>query len=92
MRASLSSARGESRSLRVVLSFTRPLPLRRASPAGRVPSELKQLTRLETLALYGNDALEKPPGCPLNEVGDMYYDTKKQVAASKGSWAGRESR
>ena len=26
---------------------------------------MKQLTRLEILNLFGNDALEKPPGCPL---------------------------
>ena len=79
--ALLSPPRGESRSLRVVLSFTRPLPLRRASPAGRVPSELKQLTRLEKLWIGGNSALEKPPGCPLDDGGFMYYNDKKKVAA-----------
>lgn len=83
--ALLSPPRGESRSLRVVLSFTRPLPLRRASPAGRVPSELKQLTRLERLYLGDNPALEKPPGCPLDEYGRMIYirtpSNKEAVAA-----------
>ena len=79
--ALLSPPRGESRSLRVVLSFTRPLPLRRASPAGRVPSELKQLTRLEELDLRGNPALEKPPGCPLNKRKNMHYRNKEELAA-----------
>ena len=83
--ALLSPPRGESRSLRVVLSFTRPLPLRRASPAGRVPSELKQLTRLKGLNLTANPVyhhtLEKPPGCPLDSYGDMDYRSKDKVAA-----------
>ena len=57
---------------------------------GRLPSELKQLCELHRLRLDGNDALEKPPGCPMNEYmntftkkiehGMLYYG-KEQVAA-----------
>ena len=42
---------------------------------------MKQLTRLEVLKLGGNRALEKPPGCPLDEDGDMNYDGKEEVVA-----------
>ena len=33
------------------------------------------------LSLFGNDALEKPPGCPMYSNGDMYYDSKDKVTA-----------
>ena len=46
-----------------------------------MPKELSNLTNLETLALYGNDALAKPPGCPLHYGGLMAYDSKEKVAA-----------
>ena len=39
------------------------------------------MANLEELSLYGNDALEKPPGCPVNDYGMMYYDSKEKIAA-----------
>ena len=48
---------------------------------GAVPRELSNLANLETLSLYGNDALEKPPGCPVDSDGDMYYKSEGDVAA-----------
>ena len=39
------------------------------------------LTNLEQLYLHGNDALEKPPDCPVDSDGDMYYDSKEKVVA-----------
>ena len=46
-----------------------------------MPKELTSLANLEQLYLYGNDALEKPPGCPVDSDGDMFYDSKGKVAA-----------
>ena len=45
-----------------------------------MPKELTSLANLEELHLYGN-ALEKPPGCPVDSDGDMYFDSKGKVAA-----------
>ena len=49
--------------------------------AGTIPKSMESLTNLEELYLHGNDALEKPPGCPLNQYGQMNYPTKNDVAA-----------
>ena len=38
------------------------------------------MANLEELNLFGNNALEKPPGCPVDKKGDMYYDSKDKVA------------
>ena len=46
-----------------------------------MPSELKQLTRLEVLDLSNNPALEKPPGCPLDKDLGMWYNGTEKVAA-----------
>ena len=48
---------------------------------GAIPKELGNLTNLEELYLYNNDALEKPPGCPVDGDGDMYYSSKEKAAA-----------
>ena len=45
-----------------------------------MPKELSKLTNLEKLFLHYNAALEKPPGCPVDSDGDMYYNSKEQVA------------
>ena len=45
--------------------------------AGAVPASMASLTNLEKLDFRYNGALEKPPGCD----GDMYYDSKEEVAA-----------
>ena len=42
---------------------------------------MRNLTNLEYLDLYGNDNLQKPNGCPTDEYGDMFYDSKEKVAA-----------
>ena len=39
------------------------------------------MTNLEKLILHGNDALEKPPECPLYQGKHMYYESKSSVAA-----------
>ena len=46
-----------------------------------MPKEFASLANLEGLYLHGNDALEKPPGCPVDRDGDMFYNTKGEVAA-----------
>ena len=46
-----------------------------------MPKALSKLTNLESLVLYNNAALEKPPGCPLDSNGDMDYRSKDNVAA-----------
>ena len=48
---------------------------------GSLPKELGNLTNLKNLSLHGNDALEKPVGCPLDGHGDMLYRSKDEVAA-----------
>ena len=48
---------------------------------GTVPKELSNLANLEQLFLFGNDALEKPSGCPVHSSMGMYYDSKEKVAA-----------
>ena len=42
---------------------------------------MRNLTNLEYLNLEGNDDLQKPDGCPTHYGGDMYYDSKEEVAA-----------
>ena len=49
-----------------------------------MPKELSYLTNLEKLSLHGNNALQKPPGCPVDSDGDMYYNSKEEVAAFLG--------
>ena len=49
--------------------------------AGPLPKELRNLTNLEHLYLHGNDALEKPPGCPVDGDGEMFYNSKDKIAA-----------
>ena len=39
------------------------------------------MANLEELYLHGNDALEKPPGCPVNKHGWMKYESKDEVSA-----------
>ena len=46
-----------------------------------MPKELAGLANLEQLFLQDNDALEKPPGCPVDDDGDMFYDSKGDVTA-----------
>ena len=48
---------------------------------GQVPKEFSRFTNHKALSLNGNDALEKPPGCPVDSDGDMYYGSKGDVAA-----------
>ena len=55
---------------------------KRITRAGPLPKDLSNLTNLEKLFLNpGNGALEKPPGCPVDGDGDMYYTSKDEVAA-----------
>ena len=42
---------------------------------------MRNLTNLEELDLSGNDALEKPVGCPVHDDGRMCYESKQAVAA-----------
>ena len=42
---------------------------------------MRNLTNLEGLYLHGNDNLQKPNGFPTDDDGDMFYDSKEEVAA-----------
>ena len=46
---------------------------------GSVPGSIVKLVNLERLYLGG--AMQKPLGCPVNERGEMAYDTRKQIRA-----------
>ena len=39
------------------------------------------MTNLEKLYLDDNDALEKPPGCPVGDGAPMAYQSEGKVAA-----------
>ena len=57
------------------------MPARFLWCTGAIPKELGKLTKLEKLHLHRNDALEKPPGCPVDGNGNMRYDSKDKIAA-----------
>ena len=51
---------------------------------GRVPKELARLTGLTKLYLNpSNKELQVPEGAPTGNRGDMYYNSREQVAAFK---------
>ena len=60
-------------------TLTKMKPSAAIACTGPLPKELCKLKKLETLFLCANDALKKPPGCPLDSCGQMSYTSKDEV-------------
>ena len=58
---------------------------------GPLPKELCKLKKLGMLDLSRNDALEKPPGCPLDSCGEMSYTSKDEVKKFLRCLGGKKS-
>ena len=61
-------------------AYTKKPIEKRIAHAGTIPASIGNLTELYVLQLHGNDALEKPPGCPVDDDGDMCYGSKENIA------------